>query len=142
MRVEEVMSRAKCCGQDETVRACARLMKEENIGFVPICRPTGEPIGVITDRDLAIRVLAEGRSADDRLEPFMTHEVTACEIGEDVLDVARLMREKRVSRVMVCDDRGKLRGVVSLVDLAEAADDEELGETFQEVKSDRPPATG
>lgn len=140
MRVEELMSQAKCCAEGDTVRACARMMKEENIGFVPVCNATGEPIGAVTDRDLAVRVLAEGRSADERLDAFMTRDVAACKLGDDIRDVERLMRERRISRVMVCDEGGKLKGVVSFADLADAEEDEELGETLQQVKSDRPPA--
>lgn len=141
MKVEELMSQAKCCGEQDTVRAAARLMKEESIGFVPVCNDEGEPVGAVTDRDLAIRVLAEGRSADERLEACMTRDVAACKLGDDLGDVERLMREKRISRVMVCDDAGKLRGVVSFADLAEAQDDAELGETLEQVKSDPPSAS-
>jgi CBS domain-containing protein len=98
-------------------------MRDESIGFVPICNAAGEPIGAITDRDLAIRVLAEGRAASEKVEQFMTRDVVSCPLGADLRDAQRLMRERRKSRVMVCDDRGRLVGVVS------------------QVKSDQPPAT-
>ena len=64
MRVDEVMKPAKCCRQGDAVRTCASLMKQENLGFVPICDQAGKPIGALTDRDLVIRVLAEGKAAD------------------------------------------------------------------------------
>ena len=140
MRVEELMSVVKWCNQGDSVRDCARLMKEESLGFVPICDDEGKPIGVVTDRDLAIRVLAEGRSADDPIDQFITRDAIACRIGDDLRDAERLMRERRTSRVMVCDDEGKVRGVISLADIAGVADDEELGETVQQVKSDQPEA--
>jgi CBS domain-containing protein len=140
MRVEEVMTEAKCCGREATVRDAAKLMKEENIGFVPICDDQRKPLGAITDRDLAIRVLAEGRSGDERVEAFMTREIVSCRIGDDLEAATRLMREQRKSRVMVCDEQGKLVGVISLQDLTEATSDEETGETLQDVKSDQPPA--
>ena len=88
------------------MRDCARLMRDESIGFVPVCNDRGEPIGAITDRDLAIRVLADDLPASER--------------------------------VMVCDERGKLRGVVSLADVAEAEGEEAIGATVQGVKSDQP----
>lgn len=140
MRVEEVMSIAKCCRDDDTVLACARMMKEENIGFVPICGSRGEPLGAVTDRDLAIRVLAEGRSADEKIGPFITRHVVSARLGDDVREAERLMREHRMSRVMVCDDDGKVAGVISLHDLAEVQTDEATGETLQQVKSDQPTA--
>ena len=140
MRAEELMSDAKCCRPGDTVRDCARLMKDESIGFVPICNESGAPVGAITDRDLAIRVLADGRSAEETLEPFMTKDVIACRLGDDVKDVEQTMRDQRRSRVMVCDDQGKLRGVISLADIADAESEQELGETLQQVKSDQPSA--
>jgi CBS domain-containing protein len=140
MRVEEVMSEARGCREGEAVRDCARLMKEEDIGFVPVLNARGEPVGAVTDRDLAIRVLAEGRSADERVDAFMTRDVVSCRPGDDVRAVEKLMREHRLSRVMVCDDQKKLVGVVSLMDVAHATSDEEAGETLQQVKSGQPTA--
>jgi CBS domain-containing protein len=136
MRAEELMSQAKCCTPGDTVRDCAKLMKEESIGFVPICEDD-KPIGAVTDRDLAIRVLADGKSPDEKLASFMTREVISCRLGDDVNEVERLMRDHRKSRVMVCDDQGKLRGVISLADVADAESDDSTGETLQQVKSDQ-----
>jgi CBS domain-containing protein len=141
MRVEEIMSSdAKCCRESDSVLECARLMKEGSIGFVPVCSDDGRPIGAVTDRDLALRVLAEGRSADEPISAFMTKDVIACRVGDDVKEAERLMREHRKSRVMVCDEGGRLVGVMSLQDLAETESDEETGETLQQVKSDQPTA--
>jgi CBS domain-containing protein len=140
MRVEELMSSAKCCTEDQTVRDASKLMRDESIGFVPVCDEKGAPIGAVTDRDLAIRVLAEGRSSDDRVEGFMTRDVVTCRLGDDVKDAERLMREHRKSRVMVCDDQGRLAGVISLADIAEVESGPAAGATLHEVKSDQPPA--
>jgi CBS domain-containing protein len=140
MRVDELMSTAKCCLESDPVRECARLMKEENIGFVPVCNDAGEPVGAVTDRDLTIRVLADGRSTDERVDSVMTRELVVCRLGDDLMDAERLMREHRKSRVMVCDEGGKLKGIISLADIAEAESDEAIGETLQQVKSDQPAA--
>ena len=133
--VQAVMKSAKCCRPDDTARACARLMKEENIGFIPICDEAGVPVGTLTDRDLAIRVLADGRSPDSQLGSFMTREVVSCRIGDDLRDAERLMREHRKSRIMVCDEQGRLQGVISLSDIAETEDEEIAGRTLREVAS-------
>lgn len=140
MRVEEMMSEAKCCREGDSVRDCARLMRDESIGFVPICNTAGEPVGAITDRDLAIRILADGRSSDERVESVMTRDVVGCRLGDDIREVERLMRDRRKSRVMVCDEGGKVRGIVSLADIAETESETAVGETLQEVKSDQPAA--
>lgn len=139
MRVEELMSEATCCKEDESVRDCARMMKDEDIGFLPVCDDKGAPIGAITDRDLAIRVLADGRSPDEPVSAFMTRDVIGVRVGDDVTQAMELMRRERKSRVMVCEADGKLKGVISLQDLAHESE-EEVGETVQEVKSDSPPA--
>jgi predicted transcriptional regulator len=70
----------------------------------------------------------------------MTRNVVSCRIGDDVREAMDLMKNERTSRVMVCDDHGMLKGVISLQDLAEERSDEEAGETLQEVKSDGPAA--
>ncbi len=140
MRVEELMSSAKCCRESDPVIECARLMRDESIGFVPVCNEKGEPIGALTDRDLAIRVLADGRSPEEKIETFMTRDVVACRLGDDIRDCERLMRDRRKSRIMVCDEDGRLQGVISLADVAEAESEDAAGETLQEVKSDRPTA--
>jgi len=140
MRVEELMSEGESCAEGTSVRDCAKLMKERSIGFVPIIDAARQPVGAVTDRDLVIRVLAEGRSADEPVDPFASHGLVVCRMGDDVREAERLMRERRVSRVMVCDEDGRLRGVISLADIVDVASDEEAGETLQQVKSDEPPS--
>ncbi|GEJ56531.1 CBS domain-containing protein [Anaeromyxobacter diazotrophicus] len=77
--------------------------------------------------------------ADRTVEGFVTRDIISCRVGDDVSDAERLMREGRVSRVMVCDDQGKLKGVISLQDLAQAESEETTGRTLTEVKSDQAP---
>ena len=134
-KVDSVMKSAMCCRPDDTARDCARLMKEENIGFVPICNESDEPVGTITDRDLALRILADGRPSDAKLDSVMTREVVSCRLGDDLQDAERLMREHRKSRIMVCDTEGKLQGVISLSDIADEEDEEIAGRTLRDVAS-------
>lgn len=138
MRVDEVMSSATCCGPDDTVEHCARVMKEENIGFVPVCDDQRRTLGAITDRDIAIRVVAEGKSSSESVRGFMTRGAVSCRVGDDVAAAEQLMRDQQVSRVMVCDTAGRLQGVISLQDLAVAESEDSTGRTLTEVKSDQP----
>ena len=140
MRVEELMTEAKGCREGDSVRDCARLMRDDDIGFVPVCNMNGEPIGAITDRDLTIRVLADGLTGDEKIDRFVTRQVVACRLGDDIRDAQRLMRDHQLSRVMVCDDSGRLRGVISFADIADVESDESLGDTLQQVKSDDQPS--
>ncbi len=133
MKVDEIMKRPQVCWTGSSVRDCARLMKEKNIGFVPICNEKGEPVGTITDRDLALRVLAEGRSPDTRVEDVMTREIVSVPTGDDLAKAEELMRERKKSRVMVCDPQGKLVGVISLSDIAEVESEGAAARTLREV---------
>jgi CBS domain-containing protein len=135
MRVNDVMKEARGCREGDSVKECAKLMKEENIGFVPICNEAGEPVGTVTDRDLAIRVLAEGKTADAKVDDVMTRDVVSCRVGDDLSQAERLMRERRKSRIMICDEGGKLVGVISLSDLADVESEEIAGQTLREVSS-------
>lgn len=140
MRVEEMMSEAECCHPGDTIQDAAKLMRDENVGFIPICDRDEKPIGALTDRDIAIRCVAEGRSFEDDVASVMTKDVVGCRIGDDLQEVQQQMRDHQTSRVMVCDQDGKLRGVVSLQDIAESESEHEAGQTLQEVKSDQPPS--
>lgn len=138
MRVEELMSEAECCHPGDSIRDAAKLMKEESVGFLPVCDRDERPIGALTDRDIAIRCVAEGRSFDDDVESIATKDVVGCRIGDELAEVQQQMRSRQTSRVMVCDEDGKLRGVVSLQDIAEGESEHAAGQTLQGVKSDQP----
>jgi CBS domain-containing protein len=133
MRVDSIMKQPQACSDTDTAADCAKLMKERNIGFVPICNAAGEPVGAITDRDLAIRVLAERRSPDTKLGNVMTRDVVCCRIGDDLSAAEQLMRDHHKSRMMVCEQSGKLAGVISLSDVVEFEEDETATKTFRDV---------
>jgi len=135
MRVDDVMKSPQCCGEGDLVRDVAKTMKEDNIGFVPVCNDDGEPIGALTDRDLTVRVLAEGRSSSTRAADVMTSDVVSCRIGDDLDTAERTMREHRKARMMVCDESGRLVGVISLSDIADVESEDAAGRTLREVTS-------
>ncbi len=135
MLVNEIMKSPKTCLSSTKVRDCAMLMSSENLGFLPVCNDAGEPVGTVTDRDIALRVIAEARTSDTRVEDVMTREVVACHVGDDLADAERLMREHRKSRIMVLDDAGKLVGVISLSDIAEAEEEGVAADTMRAVAS-------
>ncbi|WP_129347676.1 CBS domain-containing protein [Sorangium cellulosum] len=109
-----------CCKASEPVEHVAELMQARNIGFVPICNDDGSVIGTLTDRDLAIRVLAEHRSASStRAEDVMTRDVVCCRPDEDLSVAERLMSEHKKSRILCVDDQKHPLGVISLSDMAD-----------------------
>jgi len=95
-------------------RAAARRMRDNNVEFLPICDRRGRVIGTITDRDLAVRVVAEGLDYDLPITDVMTREVMACRTDDDVLHAGRVMLASRKSRLVVLDADGRLAGVVTL----------------------------
>jgi signal-transduction protein with cAMP-binding, CBS, and nucleotidyltransferase domain len=102
----------------ESVAGAAKLMAFHNLGLLPVCNPDGKPIGVITDRDLALRVLGKNRlAAQTVVEDVMSAPVLFVAADCPVERAGQLMAEWKVSRVLVLGDDGHLAGLVSVADL-------------------------
>ena len=118
MLCEEIMRRdVKCVDPDDTAQSAARVMLDENVGFLPVCEH-GRVVGAVTDRDIAIRLVAGGLSCSARISDVMTKDILSCSPSDDVREAQKLMAEKRKSRIICLDDRGHLAGIISLSDLA------------------------
>jgi CBS domain-containing protein len=137
VRVEEVMSTDLVTAAPSTSLAeAARLMRDNDVGFLPICDSEGSVVGVLTDRDLVIRAMAQERPNSTRVEDLMSEDLAVCHAGDDLADCERLMRANMVSRIIVLGDDERLAGVVSLADLANRdEDDERLGGLLSDVKT-------
>jgi CBS domain-containing protein len=126
-------SEVECFRTLDSVQEIARRMRDVNVGFVPICDADGRPLGTLTDRDIAIRVCAEGRAAAGvRAGEVMTRETVTCREADDVERAERLMAEHHKSRIMVVNDEGRVVGVISLSDVAEQ-DEGRAVETLRRV---------
>jgi CBS domain-containing protein len=102
----------------ETVQSVARRMRDANVGIMPVCEHGGRVIGVVTDRDLAVRICAEDvRTSTTLVTEVMTAGVIACRPEDPVARAEALMRQHRITRVLVTDSSGCLGGVLSLSDL-------------------------
>jgi predicted transcriptional regulator len=136
MRVQDfVKKNVATVSRDAAIQEVARKMAEEDIGFLPVVDPSGKPVGTITDRDIVVRLIAKGGDVKNaRVEQAMTKEVVSVRPDEDLRRVADLMKERKISRVLICDQAGKPVGVISLGDLAERHDEDEVGRTVKEVK--------
>jgi CBS domain-containing protein len=142
MRCEQIMERnVKCVSGETTVQDAARMMRDEDIGFLPVCDQGGKAIGALTDRDIAVRLVAEGKPASVRVSELVTREVISCKPGDDVREAQRLMKEQQKQRLMVVDTGGKLVGVISLQDLAEKENEGGLASTVKGVKEGTRPAS-
>ena len=120
MRVADLMKRKpKYLTPHDTARQAARSMRDENVGFLPVCDWEHRVIGAVTDRDLALRLVAEGLDTNVPVVDVMTHEVVACHPDDDLERAEEVMGASRKSRLVVVDDFGRLAGVLSLSDIAE-----------------------
>jgi CBS domain-containing protein len=134
MLCREIMKRdVRCVSSQATVVEAAALMRDENIGFVPVCDEDGTVIGALTDRDIAVRVVAEGESPQESVERFMSREIVACRSDEDLSVAQDLMGEMQVSRMICLDDSGRLVGVISLSDIAQLGEGSEIATTLRNV---------
>lgn len=120
MRCEEVMKKiVECISPETTAATAAQRMRSEGIGFLPICSPAKEVLGVITDRDIAIRLVAKELPTTTPVRAIMTPEVVACSPDDSVRRAEQLMSDHRKSRVLCIDAEGRLAGVISLSDIAQ-----------------------
>ena len=125
MLIREVMTEEVVTAEPRrTVREIAELMRERNVGSVVIVRD-GEPVGFVTDRDLALSVIADGRDFGDHVADHASSPVISAEPGMDVQEAAELMVRHGVRRLVVVDG-ARLTGIVTLDDLASRTGDAAL----------------
>ncbi len=128
MIVADVMTRGvECVEPDNSLVEAARKMKKMDIGIVPVCGQDEKLIGMLTDRDIVIRALADARDIHEtKVRDIMTPAVVFCQQDQPVEHAAHLMRENQIRRLVVLDENKRLIGIVSLGDLAVDTDDEQL----------------
>jgi CBS domain-containing protein len=119
MKIAEIMSSdVLLISPDDTIQSAARKMDDADVGFLPV-QENDKLIGMVTDRDLALRAVALGKDPQKtKVRDVMTERVLYCLEDEDVEDVADNMAEMRIRRLPIVDDNKRLVGVVSLGDIA------------------------
>ena len=138
MKAQDIMSKnPTCVTPDTSLVEAARLMKDENIGVVPVVESETSKrlVGVLTDRDIAVRAVAEGRDgATTSVGHIMTADVRTTTTSDSVNDVMELMGREQVRRVPVIDDRGALVGIISQADIVlEAKDNKRAEKTVEQI---------
>lgn len=145
MRVGDMMTpNPACCTRDTTARDVANVMREFDCGSVPVVQSPDDRrlVGMITDRDLAIRGLARGLGPEATIEELMTPEPVSCLADDDVETVREVMIQQKIRRVPVVDLNGIVVGIVAQADLAleeGAASDREVGRIVEAISE---PDTG
>ena len=116
---------------EETLRDAARAMADLDVGSLPVCDGR-KLIGMLTDRDITIRAVAEGKSSDTPVSEVMTDDVVWCTDTDSVDDVLQQMSDAQVRRIPVVDRNRQLVGIVSLGDIA-LEEDDDVDETLREI---------
>ena len=118
MKISEVMTRdVETIRPDQTAQDAARFMLKADAGSIPVTEGD-RLIGMITDRDIAVRGVAKGYGPDTPVRELMTDDLICVQIDDNVEDVATRMSEAQVRRLPVIDENEKLCGIVSLGDLS------------------------
>jgi CBS domain-containing protein len=144
MRVRDVMTPDPAsCTPDSTARDAAILMRDNDCGSLPVVESESSRklVGTVTDRDLAIRGLAEGRGPETRIRELMTDGPTSAATDDEVEIVREVMVAQQVRRVPVVDEHGLVVGIVAQADLARvegAASDQEVGRIVEAISDPRP----
>jgi CBS domain-containing protein len=137
MTCEELMTPTPtCCNPEHTAVEAAELMQREDVGLVPVVDSTSlKLVGVLTDRDIAIKVVAAGLDPRETVvSAFMTADPACCQPGEPIESVVDLMATRQVRRVPIVDNTGAIVGIVSQADIAtRLANPEETGQVVQAI---------
>jgi CBS domain-containing protein len=125
-----------CCTPETGVQSVAQLMVDNDCGCIPVVESeeTGKPVGVITDRDIVTRAVAEGRNPLDlTAADVMTKNVITVTPGTSIEECCDLMEQQQIRRITVVDDSGSCCGIVAQADIANHADQRKTAEVVQEV---------
>lgn len=136
MRCRDIMtSDVRTATRDMTLQQVAVLMRDGDMGSIPVVEG-GKLVGIVTDRDIVVRSIAEGRGADTPVSEAMTTEVFSVKPDDFAFEAIRIMGDRQVRRIPVVGDKGELAGIISMADVAlEMEDQVEIAETLEDISS-------
>ena len=129
---EAMTANPTAVGPDTSAQEAARQMKSEDVGALPIVED-GRLTGMITDRDLAIRVLAEGKAGETPVGEIASRDVVSIDPQQSLEEAARLMADHQIRRLPVVEEDGKLVGILAQADVAQTGHDTLTGELVQQI---------
>jgi CBS domain-containing protein len=132
--IRELMSENPCSiDADKSVAYAAKMMRDEDVGLAPIVEGD-RLVGTLTDRDIAIRVVAEGRDPEStRAREVASTDVVTVDPQQDLDEAVRLMAQHQVRRLPVVEEDGRLVGVVAQADVARHGDDRQTGQVVEQI---------
>lgn len=143
MKIREIMTpEPVCCTPDDTAQKVAKILRDQNIGSVPVVldQQSRTLLGMITDRDLCCSIVADGlASKTTKIEKLISLNPVSCRDGENIDACERLMQEHQIRRIPVVDGEGRCIGIVAQADLALREKPEKVSKTVTEISK---PAQG
>jgi CBS domain-containing protein len=135
-RCREIMtSNVTTANRTMTLREVAALMRDGDCGSMPIVEDK-KLVGIVTDRDIVVRAIAEGKNVETPIGEAMTIEIFSVKPDDFVFEAIRLMGDKQVRRIPVISETGELAGIIAMADVAlEMEDEREIAETLEEISS-------
>jgi CBS domain-containing protein len=125
-KCSEVMTKNPfCCLPNDSVEKAALMMKKENIGSIPVIETehTKKLVGIVTDRDLALKIIAEGLDAKStKVNDVMTHKVVTCLADDDLQKALDAMADHKLRRLPIVDTDNKIVGIIAQADVATRVD--------------------
>lgn len=134
MKVNDIMTASVDSIQStETIAAAARRMADDDVGVLPVLDGR-KLIGIVTDRDIAVRAVAACIDPQSSIRRIMTEDVVTCSPEADLEDALQIMSNDQVRRLPVCDRRGEVVGIIALADAAHRdTDKSEVAEALEEI---------
>jgi CBS domain-containing protein len=138
MNVGQIMTKdPACCSRETKLRDVAKLMVDNDCGAIPVVDESGSPLGVVTDRDIVCRVVAEGKNPGAyTAETCMSGPVVTVRTDTSLDEVVATMEKHQIRRVPVVDERDSCVGIISQADVSWAHAPSEVGELVREVSRD------
>lgn len=134
MRVQEIMTdNPACCSPDSPVSEAATLMANNGCGELPVTDERGRPIGVVTDRDITCRAVAQGQNGQTPVNGIMSRPVVTTTPETNLEDCCRTLENNQIRRAPVVDGNGACCGVISQADIARYTPESDAGELLYEV---------
>lgn len=132
--IRDLMTKDPCSiDADKSVAYAAQMMRDENVGLAPIVEGD-RLVGTLTDRDIAVRIVAEGRDPErTTAREAMSSQLVTVDPHQDLDEALRLMARHQVRRLPVVEENGTLVGVVAQADVAQRADHEQTGRVVEEI---------
>jgi CBS domain-containing protein/osmotically-inducible protein OsmY len=142
MTCKDIMTpNPSCCLPGDSATIAAQIMRRNDIGPVLVVsdRHDNRLVGIVTDRDLALKIIADGRDPHTtRVDEVMTLNPVCCREEDDTAKAAQLMAQNQVRRIPIVDEGNRLRGILAQADLARNVDEEDVGRTVEKISEPYP----